>query len=84
MCALHKLCRYVLASGLLGFLLLNPLMDQGYWWLWLLELVPAFALYRCARVRVCAEACRQRAHASAPEAFLCSALLSTNPCPQQP
>ncbi|KAF5836372.1 hypothetical protein DUNSADRAFT_6008 [Dunaliella salina] len=37
---------YVLASGLLGFLLFQPLMDQAYWWLWLIELIPAFALYR--------------------------------------
>jgi len=38
--------RYVLASGLLGFLLFNPLMNEDYWWLWLVELIPAFSLYR--------------------------------------
>lgn len=38
---------YVLASGLLGFLLFNPLMNEDYWWLWLVELIPAFSLYRC-------------------------------------
>lgn len=37
-----------IAPGLLGYLLLDPLMDSSKWWLWIVELIPAFALYRWA------------------------------------
>lgn len=37
---------YVLATGLLGALLLSTFMEQNAWFMPFLELVPGFALYR--------------------------------------
>ena len=37
---------YVFATGLLGSLLLGTYMGLNYWWTNLVEVVPAFALYR--------------------------------------
>jgi hypothetical protein len=38
---------YVLATGLIGYQLLNPLMDDNKRWMWGVQLLPAFSLYRC-------------------------------------
>ena len=36
----------VFAAGLLGYLLFQQLIERGYSWVWVLEIVPSFALYR--------------------------------------
>ena len=36
----------VLATGLLGYLLFQQLIERGYSWVWVLEIIPSFALYR--------------------------------------
>lgn len=33
-------------AGLLGNLLFQSLFERGYGWVWVLEIIPAFALYR--------------------------------------
>ncbi len=33
-------------AGLLGYLLFQQLIERGYSWVWVLELIPSFALYR--------------------------------------
>ena len=40
--------RYVLGTGLIGALLLNDLLDSNAWYMTLVELLPAFSLYRQA------------------------------------
>jgi ABC-type multidrug transport system ATPase subunit len=37
---------YTIGSGLLGYLLYQQLIERGYSWVWVLELIPSFALYR--------------------------------------
>jgi hypothetical protein len=33
-------------AGLLGYLLFQQLIERGYSWVWVLEIIPSFALYR--------------------------------------
>jgi hypothetical protein len=33
-------------TGLLGYLLFQQLIERGYSWVWVLEIIPSFALYR--------------------------------------
>jgi len=37
---------YTIGSGLIGYLLFQSLIERGYSWVWVLEIVPSFALYR--------------------------------------
>ena len=37
---------YVFGTGLVGYLLLQQFVAEGYWWVIFLELIPGFALYR--------------------------------------
>lgn len=37
---------YTIGTGLLGYLLFQSLIERGYSWVWVLEIIPAFALYR--------------------------------------
>lgn len=37
---------YVLGTGLVGYLLVQQFVSQGYWWVVFLELVPGWALFR--------------------------------------
>jgi hypothetical protein len=37
---------YVLGTGLVGYLLVQQFVSQGYWWVIFLELVPGWALFR--------------------------------------
>lgn len=43
---------YVFATGLIGQQLLATFIDNGAWWLWLVELIPGFALFRCAHLSI--------------------------------
>jgi len=43
----------VFGTGLIGSLLLARLIANDLWYMTLVELVPSFALFRCALVRPC-------------------------------
>lgn len=37
---------WVIATGLLGYLLFQNFVERKHWWTWWLELIPTFSLYR--------------------------------------
>jgi hypothetical protein len=37
---------WVVGTGLLGYLLFTQFLQRGNWWVWILEIIPSFALYR--------------------------------------
>jgi hypothetical protein len=47
-CYLHHCSVYTSTciAGLLGYLLFQQLIERGYSWVWVLEIIPSFALYR--------------------------------------